>query len=174
MSFFKIFGVQLVVNGWGGARNIFLRKKLIPKHGRYKFMLYANVVQKSVMIVLLGWLPAYRITDVYQRLWIAYLLFAFFTMFDFGNKLETVSEAISPNSEERIFMRSYPIKICHLLSSVIVSVVPMLGAFEDINFYRWVLPGIFLPCAGATMVFAGKFKERIPQPPLEKKQPIPF
>ena len=69
---------------------------------------------------------------------------------------------------------SYPIKICHLLSSVIVSVVPMLGAFEDINFYRWVLPGIFLPCAGATMVFAGKFKERIPQPPLEKKQPIPF
>ena len=174
MSFFKIFGVQLVVNGWGGARNIFLRKKLIPKHGRYKFYLYANVVQKSVMIVLLGWLPAYRLTDVYQRLWIAYLLFAFFTMFDFGNKLETVSEAISPNSEERIFMRSYPIKICHLLSSVIVSVVPMLGAFEDINFYRWVLPGIFLPCAAATMVFAGKFKERIPQPPLEKKQPIPF
>ena len=174
MSFFKIFGVQLVVNGWGGARNIFLRKKLIPKHGRYKFYLYANVIQKSVMIVLLGWLPAYRIPDVYQRLWIAYLLFALFTMFDFGNKLETVSEAISPNSEERIFMRSYPIKICHLLSSVIVSVVPMLGAFDDIKFYRFVLPGIFLPCAAATMIFAGKFKERIPQPPLEKKQPIPF
>ena len=174
MSFFKIFGVQLVVNGWGGARNIFLRKKLIPKHGRYKFYLYANVIQKSVMIVLLGWLPAYRIPDVYQRLWIAYLLFALFTMFDFGNKLETVSEAISPNSEERIFMRSYPIKICHLLSSVIVSVVPMLGAFDDIKFYRFVLPGIFLPCAAATMIFAGKFKERIPQPPLEKKQQIPF
>ena len=173
-SFFKVFGVQLVVNGWGGARNIFLRKKLVPKHGRYKFSLYANVIQKSVMIVLLGWLPAYQIPDVHERLWIAYLLFSLFNMFDFGNKLETCSETISPNSQERIFMRSYPVKICHLLNSVITAIVPMLGSFDDINFYRYVLPGVFLPCALMTMLFAGKIKERIPQPPLEKKQPIPF
>ncbi|MBQ6164952.1 MAG: MFS transporter [Clostridia bacterium] len=173
-AFFKIFGVQLLTNGWGGARNIFWRKKLIPKHGRYKFSLYANVIQKSVMIVLLGWLPAYRIADVYERLWIAYLLFMMFSMFDFTNKLEKCSEIISPNSQERIFMRTYPIKICHLLNSVVTAVVPMLGSFDDINFYRFVLPGFFLPCAALTMVFAGKFKERIPQPPLEKKQQIPF
>ena len=173
-SFFKIFGVQLLVNGWGGARNLFWRRTLVPKHGRYKFSLYANVVQKSVMIVLLGWLPAYRIPDVNERLWIAYLLFMLFSMFDFSNKLETCSENISPNSEERIFMRTYPIKLCHLLNAVIVSLVPMLGAFDDINFYRWVLPGVFIPCAALTMLFAGKIKERIPQPPLEKKQQIPF
>ena len=173
-SFFKIFGVQLLVNGWGGARNIFMRKKLVPKHGRYKFSLYGNVIQKSVMIILLGWLPAYQISDVNERLWIAYLLFSFYNMFDFGNKLETCSETISPNSQERIFMRSYPIKICHLLNSVIAAVVPMLGSFDDINFYRFVLPGFFLPCAALTMVFAGKIKERIPQPPLAKKQQIPF
>ncbi len=173
-AFFKIFGVQLLTNGWGGARNIFWRKKLIPKHGRYKFSLYANVIQKSVMIVLLGWLPAYRIADVYERLWIAYLLFMMFSMFDFTNKLEKCSEIISPDSQERIFMRTYPIKICHLLNSVVTAVVPMLGSFDDINFYRFVLPGFFLPCAALTMVFAGKFKERIPQPPLEKKQQIPF
>ncbi|MBQ6019609.1 MAG: MFS transporter [Clostridia bacterium] len=173
-SFFKVFGVQLLVNGWGGARNIFWRKKLVPKHGRYKFSLYANVIQKSVMIVLLGWLPAYKIPDVNERLWIAYLLFSAFSMFDFSNRLESCSENISPNSQERIFMRAYPIKICHLLNSVITTVVPLLGSFDDINFYRYILPGIFLPCAALTMVFAGKFKERIPQPPLEKKQQIPF
>ena len=173
-AFFKIFGVQLVVNGWGGARSIFLRKKLIPKHGRYKFSLYGNVIQKSVMIVLLGWLPAYKIGDVYDRLWIAYLLFSLFSMFDFSNRLEACTENISPNSEERIFMRAYPIKICHLLNSLVGILVPLLGKFEDINFYRFVLPGVFLPCAALTMVFAGKIKERIPQPPLEKKQPIPF
>ena len=173
-SFFKVFGVQLLVNGWGGARNLFWRKTLVPKHGRYKFSLYANVIQKAVMIVLLGWLPAYRIADVNERLWIAYLLFMLFSMFDFSNKLETCAENISPNSEERIFMRTYPIKLCHLLNAVIVSLVPMLGAFEDINFYRWVLPGVFVPCAAVTMLFAGKIKERIPQPPLEKKQQIPF
>ena len=173
-AFFKIFGVQLLCNGWGGARNIFWRKKLVPKHGRYKFCLYANVIQKSVMIVLLGWVPAYRITDVYDRLWIAYLMFNAFTMFDFSNRLESCSENISPNSQERIFMRSYPVKICHLLNSVVTAVVPMLGSFDDINFYRYVLPGFFLPCAALTMIFAGKIRERIPQPPLEKKQPIPF
>ena len=173
-SFFKVFGVQLLVNGWGGARNLFWRKTLVPKHGRYKFSLYANVIQKAVMIVLLGWLPAYRIADVNERLWIAYLLFMLFSMFDFSNKLETCAENISPNSEERIFMRTYPIKLCHLLNAVIVSLVPMLGAFENINFYRWVLPGVFVPCAAVTMLFAGKIKERIPQPPLEKKQQIPF
>ena len=173
-AFFKIFGVQLLINGWGGARNIFWRKKLVPKHGRYKFTLYANVVQKCAAIVLLGWLPAYKLPDVYDRLWIAYLLFMLFGMFDFSNKLETCTENISPNSQERIFMRAYPIKICHLLNSVIAAVVPMLGAFDDISFYRYVLPGFFIPCAALTMVFAGKIKERIPQPPLEKKQPIPF
>ena len=173
-SFFKIIGVQLLVNGYGGAHNFFLRKKLVPRHGRYKFALYGNVVQKCVMIVLLGWLPAYQLPDVYDRLWVAYLLFMMFGMFDFSNRLESCSENISPNSEERIFMRAYPIKICHLLNSVIASLVPMLGAFEDISFYKYVLPGIFIPCAAVTMLFAGKIKERIPQPPLEKKQPIPF
>ncbi len=173
-SFFKILGVQFLVNGWGGARSIFIRKKLVPKHGRYKFSLYANVVQKCVMVVLLGWLPAYKIADVYERLWIAYLLFSFYGMFDFTNKLESCSENISPNSEERIWMRAYPIKICHLLNSLMASLIPMLGAFDDINFYRWVIPGVFLPCAALTMVFAGKFRERIPQPPLEKKQKVPF
>ncbi len=173
-SFFKVVGVQLLVNGWGGARNIFWRERLVPKHGRYKFALYANVVQKTVAIILIGWLPIYELPDQNERLWMAYLLFSMYSMFDFGNKLEAVTENISPNSQERIFMRSYPIKICHLLNSVVKVVIPLLGAFDDINFYRFVLPGFFIPCAMLTMVFAGKIKERIPQPPLEKKQEIPF
>ena len=173
-SFFKIFGVQLLVNGWGGARSILWRKKLVPKHGRYKYSLYANVIQKSLMVVLLGWLPAYKIPDVNVRLWVAYLLFSLYGMFDFSNRLETCSENISPNSQERIFMRAYPIKICHLLNSVFATVIPMLGRFEEISFYRWVIPGVFLPCAVLTMIYAGRFKERIPQPPLEKKQKISF
>ena len=72
-SFFKIFGVQLLQNGWGGVRNILWRKKLVPKYGRYKFGLYENVIQKSVMVVLIGWLPIYEIPDVNERLWLANL-----------------------------------------------------------------------------------------------------
>ena len=173
-SFFKVFGVQLLVNGWGGVRNILWRKKLVPKYGRYKFGLYENVIQKSVMVVLIGWLPIYEIPDVNERLWLAYLLFSLYNMFGFTNRLESCSENISPNSEERIWTRAYPVKISHLLNSLLATVIPMMGAFDDINFYRYVIPGLFLPFAALTMVCAGRIKERIPQPPLEKKQPIPF
>ena len=173
-SFFKVFGVQLLQNGWGGIRNILWRKKLVPKHGRYKFGLYENVIQKSVMVVLIGWLPIYNIPDVNERLWLAYLLFSLYNLFGFTNRLESCSENISPNSEERIWTRAYPVKISHLLNSLLATVIPMMGAFDDINFYRYVIPGLFLPFAALTMVCAGRIQERIPQPPLEKKQAIPF
>ena len=36
---FKTFGTHFLYTGWVGARNIFWRKKLIPKYGRYKYLL---------------------------------------------------------------------------------------------------------------------------------------
>ena len=35
-SAIKIFGTHILWNGWTGLRNIFWRKKLVPKYGRYK------------------------------------------------------------------------------------------------------------------------------------------
>ncbi len=173
-SFFKIIGVQLLTNGFAGARNIFWRKLLVPKYGRYKYCLYSNVIQKCVLIVLLGWLPIYNIKSVDERIWLAYLLFNLFTMYDFGNKLEDCASVISPNSQERLFVRTYTVKISHVLNSILVAVIPLLGKFDDINFFKFIIPGVFIPCALLTIKFAGKITERIPQPPIEKKQPIPF
>ncbi len=173
-SFFKIIGVQLLVNGFGGARNIFWRKKLVPKYGRYKFNLYASVIQKSILIILIGWLPIYDITDVNERFWIAYLLFSLFGMYDFSTTTQSCTETISPNPQERLWVRTYPVKISHLLNSVFVLIIPILGEFDDINFYRWVVPGTFIPCALLTLYFARNIKERIPQPAIEKKQNISF
>ncbi len=173
-SFFKIIGVQLLTNSFSGARGIFWRKKLVPKHGRYKYCLYSNVIQKCVLIVVIGWLPVYNIKSVDERVWLAYLLFSLFTMYDFGNKMEECTSVISPNSSERLFVRTYTVKISHLLNSILVAAIPMLGEFDDINFFKFVIPGVFIPCALLTIKFAGKITERIPQPPIEKKQPIPF
>ncbi|NLA76678.1 MAG: hypothetical protein GX851_02410, partial [Clostridiales bacterium] len=173
-SFFKILGIQLFVNAFGGARAIFWRKKLVPKYGRYKFHLYCNVIQKCICVVLMGWLPIYNVVNVDERVWMAYLLFSVFSMYDFGNKLEDCTTIISPNSQERLWVRSYTVKISHLLNSVFVGVIPMLGHFDDINFYRWVIPCVFIPCAALTMLTASKITERIPQPPIEKKQSVPF
>ena len=176
---FKTFGTHFLYSGWVGARNIFWRKKLIPKFGRYKYSLYSDVIPKCIMVVLIGWLPVYNIADVPTRVWVANLLFATYNVFGFGNVLETCTQNISPNLKERIFVRSYPIKLSHLAHSILAIVIPVFVGmlryeWADINLYRYLIPGIFITFAVFTMIFAGRVKERIPQPPIEKKVQIKF
>ena len=176
---FKTFGTHFLYTGWVGARNIFWRKKLLPKFGRYKYSLYCDVVPKCVMVILIGWLPVYNIPDVATRVWVGNLLFATYNVFGFANNLETCTKTISPNMQERILVRSYPVKLSHFfntLSSLAISVAIgfLKDEWADINLFRFVIPGTFIFFAALTMVFAGRVKERIPQPPVEKKVQIKF
>ena len=175
MSFCKIIGVQLFVNAYSGARNILWKKKLVPKYGRYKYSLFANYVQKCIVIILIGWLPVGRMPDGNQRLWIAYLLFSLFTMFDFSNVIENCTQTISPNPQERLWVRTWPVKISHLLENVFELIIPLIGVgFSDIRLYKYVLPAVFIPLGGLTLLASRGINERIPQPPLEKKQKVSF
>ena len=176
---FKVFGTHFLHTGWVGARNIFWRKKLLPKYGRYKYSLYCDVIPKCIMVILIGWLPIYNIADVPTRVWAANLLFACFNVFGFANNLETCAKNISPNLQERILVRSYPIKISHIFNSILAIIIPVIIGmlryeWADINVYRFVIPITFIISAALTMVFAGRIKERIPQPPIEKKVQIKF
>ncbi len=178
-SCFKIFGTHFLYTGWVGARNIFWRKKLLPKFGRYKYSLYSDVIPKCVMVILIGWLPVYNIPDVATKVWVANLLFACFNVFGFANNLEICTKSISPNLQERIFVRSYPIKLSHIFNSILAIILPIIiGALRyewaDINVFRFVIPITFITAATVTMIFAGRVKERIPQPPIEKKVQIKF
>ena len=178
-SAIKILGTHLLWNGWAGARGIFWRKKLIPKYGRYKYMLYSDCIPKCITVVLIGWLPFYNIPDVVTRVWVANLMFAVFNLFSFNNQLEICTRNISPNVRERIFVRSYPIKLSHIFYSILAIILPVIiGALRyewaDINVFRYVIPVTFVVAAGLTMVFASRVRERIPQPPLEKKVQINF
>ena len=176
---FKTFGTHFLYTGWVGARNIFWRKKLLPKFGRYKYSLYCDVVPKCIMVILIGWLPVYNIPDVATRVWVANLLFATYNVFGFANNLETCTRSISPNLQERILVRSYPVKISHFFNTIVGIVMPaIIGMLRyewaDINVYRYVIPITFCVLAAMTMIFAGRVKERIPQPPVEKKVQIKF
>ncbi len=178
-STFKILGTHLLYTGWVGARNIFWRKKLIPKFGRYKYSLYCDYIPKCIMVVLIGWLPLYEINDVVTRVWAANLLFACYNVFGFDNHLEICTKTISPNLRERILVRSYPIKLSHFVHSIAAIVIPVaIGMFRyewaDINVFRYLVPGMFITFSTLTMIFAGRIKERIPQPPIEKKVQIKF
>lgn len=176
---FKTFGTHFLYTGWVGARNIFWRKKLLPKYGRYKYSLYCDVIPKCIMVVLVGWLPVYNIPDVPTRVWVANLMFATYNVFGFANNLETCAKNISPNLQERILVRSYPIKISHVFNSIMAIILPVvIGSLEyewaDINLYRYVIPITFITFAVLTIAFSGRVKERIPQPPIEKKVQIKF
>ena len=176
---FKVFGTHFLYSGWVGARNIFWRKKLIPKFGRYKYSLYSDVIPKCIVVILIGWLPLYEIADVSTRVWAANLLFAIYGVFGFGNVLETTTQSISPDPTERILVRTYPVKLSHFLQTIMTIIIPALvgtlkNGWADINFFRWVIPGTFIACAVLTMIGASTIKERIPQPPLEKKVNIKF
>ena len=178
-SAFKILGTHILYNGWQGARSIFWKKKLIPKYGRYKYSLYSDFIPKCIMVVLIGWLPFYNIPDVVTRVWVANLLFAVFNMFGFANNLEICTRNISPNVRERILVRSYPIKLSHIFHSILAIILPVIiGALRyewaDINVFRYVIPITFVVSAALTMVFAGRIRERIPQPPIDKKVQIKF
>ena len=176
---FKVFGTHFLYSGWVGARNIFWRKKLIPKFGRYKYSLYSDMIPKCIVVILIGWLPLYEITDVSTRVWAANLLFAVYGVFGFGNVIETTTQSISPNVSERILVRTYPVKLSHFLHTIMTIILPAVvgtlkDGWADINLFRWVIPVAFISCAVLTMIFSSRIKERIPQPPLEKKVNIKF
>ena len=176
---FKTFGTHFLYTGWVGARNIFWRKILLPKYGRYKYSLYCDVIPKCIMVILIGWLPVYNIPDVATRVWVANLLFAAYNVFGFANNLEICTRSISPNLRERILVRSYPVKLSHFFNTIVAIVLPVIiGSLRyewaDINVYRYVIPITFITLATMTMIFAGRIKERIPLPPVEKKVHIKF
>lgn len=179
-SAIKILGTHILWNGWAGARNIFWRKKLIPKFGRYKYSLYCDFIPKIIMVFLLGWLPFYTtITDVTTRVWVANLLFSIYNLFGFNNNLETCAQNCSPNVRERIFVRTYPIKLSHFAQSILAILLPVFigmckDEWADIAVFKYIIPITFTISAVLTIIFAGKVKERIPQPPLEKKVNINF
>lgn len=178
-SALKMLGTHILWNGWAGSRNIFWRKKLIPKFGRYKYSLYCDVIPKCVMVILVGWLPVYDIPDMVTRVWVANLLFACFNIFGFGNSLEICSKTISPNMQERLLVRTYPVKLSHFIHTIVSIIIPVLAdalprEWEDINLFRYVYPIAFIVPAIITMFYAGRIQERIPQPPLEKKVQINF
>ena len=85
--------------------------------------------------------------------------------------IENCTNTISPNPQERLWVRTWPVKISHLLENVFDLIIPLIGiAFTDIRLYQYVLPAVFIPMGGLTLLATKGIKERIPQPPLEKKQ----
>jgi len=178
-SICKIFGIHWIVSGWGGFRAIVIRKWLVPKLGRYKIFAYSNVIQCLVLAILICELPLYEL-PLTERVWKLYVLFQLYGMLGFTGSPQTIADNISPNAHERMLIRAWPVKLSHLLRSIITIILPTVaGMFftngvRDIGTFRYILP-VFL-VINTVFMFSGlkNIKERIPAPPIEKKKYYSF
>ena len=178
-SIFKIFGTHFLCNGWGGFRSIVIRKLLLKKLGRYKLFAYANVVQGVVVSILICWLPLYEL-PMTERVWKLFLLFQLYEMFNYVGHAEKVALTISPDQQERLFVNSIPVKLSHLVQNLVNLLLPTIAGamfvegIRDLNMFRYLLPGFFGISAAIMILSLGGIKERIPAPPIEKKEYYSF
>lgn len=178
-NIFKIFGAHFLTNGWSGFRNILIRKKLLKKLGRYKIFAYANVIQCIIVVVLICSLPLYKL-PLTDRVWTLYLLFQFYTIFNFVGYSQSVADNISPNAQERLYVRSFPVKISHFVQNIVNVLLPTLAGalfidgIKDIGMFRYLLPIFFIASSGVMFLGLGKIKERIPMPPIENREYLSF
>ena len=178
-NIFKIFGTYFMCNGWGGFRGIIIRKLLLKKLGRYKLFAYANIVQGMIVTLLICWLPLYE-EPMTERVWKLYLLFSLYNNYNFQGFTQSVANNISPNQEERMLVRAYPVKLSHLLQNIINFLLPTIAGalfvegIRDRDMFRYLLPGFFIFSSAIMFVCLRNLKERIPAPPVEKKEYFSF
>lgn len=178
-NIFKIFGAHFLTNGWSGFRNILIRKKLLKKLGRYKIFAYANVIQCLIVVVLICTLPIYKL-PLADRVWCLYLLFQLYTIFNYVGFSQSVADNISPNPQERLYVRSFPVKISHFVQNIVNVLLPTIAGamfidgIRDIGMFRYLLPIFFVASSGVMFIGLGKIKERIPMPPLENREYLSF
>ncbi len=178
-SIFKIVGIHSFVQGWGGFRSIIIRKKLVPKLGRYKIFAYSNVIQCVIIVLLICELPLYE-QPLVDRVWKLYVLFQLFSMFGFTGSPQSIANNISPNGHERMIIRCWPVKLSHLLRSLMTFIIPTLsGVFfvngiRDIGTFKYIIPVTMLISTLVMFLGLGKIQERIPAPPVENKEYYSF
>ncbi len=178
-NIFKIFGAHFLANGWSGFRNILIRKKLLKKLGRYKIFAYANVIQCIIVVVLICELPLYKL-PLTDRVWTLYLLFQLYTIFNYVGFTQSVADNISPNPQERLYVRSFPVKISHFVQNIVNVILPtiagvmFLDGVKDIGTFKYLIPIFFVVSSGVMFIGLRNIKERIPMPPLENREYLSF
>lgn len=178
-SICKIIGIHLFVSGWGGFRAIFIKKKLIPKLGRYKIFAYSNVIQCTVLVILICTLPLYE-QPLIDRVWKLYVLFALYGMLGFIGSPQSIADNISPNPHERMLVRCWPVKLSHLVKSIMTIILPTLAGslfvngIRDKGTFKYLIPSFMVFSTVIMFIGLRNIKERIPAPPIEKKEYFSF
>lgn len=173
----QIIGNILVVGGITNYINWFIRKKFCAKYGRLKPFILICGVPCAIIISVIPYLPLGGLSYTNK---LVILHFAFTLMNYFLNNFIGINGLVTfmtPNSQERQRLHSIVPIITGLFPSIISMFFPILiistGGYLNIKTYKVFVP--IFAFLGVIVTFAAAFcKERIIEPPMEKRKKVTF
>lgn len=173
----QLVGNMLVTGAIWDYINWFIRRNFCEKHGRFKPFILLCGIPCALLISAIPYLPVQGMTYTNKLI---VLHFAFTLMSYFYNNYTGVNALVTfmtPNSQERQKLHSIVPIISGFFSSVVGAVLPMLidatGGYLSLQTYKVFIP--IFTISGACMSLLAVFcKERIIEPPMEKRAKVTF
>ncbi len=173
----QLVGNMLVTGAIWDYVNWFIRRKFCEKHGRFKPFVLLCGVPSAILISAIPFLPVQNLTYTNK---LVVLHFAFTLMSYFYNNyvgVNTLVTFMTPNSQERQKLHSIVPIISGFFSSVVGALLPILitttGGYLNIKTYKVFIP--IFTITGAVMSLLAVFcKERVIEPPMEKRAKVTF
>ena len=173
----QLVGNMLVAGAIWDYFNWFVRRKFCEKHGRFKPFILLCGLPSALMLSAIPYLPVQNTTYTNKLI---ILHFAFTLMSYFYNNFAGVNTLVTfmtPNSQERQKLHSISPIISGAFSSIVGALLPMLitktGGYLHINTYKVFIP--IFTISGALIALLAVFcKERIIEPPMEKRERVTF
>ena len=173
----QLVGNMLVAGAIWDYFNWFVRRKFCEKHGRFKPFILLCGLPSALMLSAIPYLPVQNMSYTTK---LVVLHFAFTLMSYFYNNFAGVNTLVTfmtPNSQERQKLHSIAPIISGFFSSIVGALLPMLitktGGYLHINTYKVFIP--IFTIAGALIALLAVFcKERIIEPPMEKRERVTF
>lgn len=173
----QLVGNMLVAGAIWDYLHWFIRRVFCAKYGRFKPFVLLCGIPAAILVSLIPYLPVQNMTYTNK---LVILHFAFTLMSYFYNNyigINTLVTFMTPNSQERQKLHSIAPILSGLFSSIVAAVWPIVidstGGYLSLKTYKVFIPIFTL--AGAVMSLLAVFcKERVIEPPMEKRAKVKF
>ena len=173
----QLVGNMLVTGAIWDYFHWFVRRKFCEKYGRFKPFVLLCGIPCALMISAIPYLPVQSMTYTNKLI---VLHFAFTLMSYFYNNytgVNTLVTFMTPNSQERQKLHSIVPIISGFFSSVVGALLPIIadltGGYLSLQTYKVFIP-IFTISGACLSLLAVFCKERIIEPPMEKRARVTF
>jgi hypothetical protein len=176
---FKLIGINLVMNIFPTWYNMFWRRLLLMKMGRFKPFQYINTLPYIITFCMIVYTPFDKY-DMDTRFWVMSLYFSIHYMFGVSN-VGGATNNCSPNEQERMEILAWPGTVANGINSIFGFLVPALGTYfsqfggtQGLEYLRAVpLPFMLAGWALQFLMFH-HCHERIVMPQVEQKPDFNF